>query len=65
VHLASIGHPVAGDRMYGYPKRVEGFPRQFLHAQRLAFAHPRTGECIEVEAELPEDLLAALARIED
>jgi 23S rRNA pseudouridine1911/1915/1917 synthase len=64
VHLASIGHPVAGDRVYGRTKRPGPFPRQFLHAQRLAFAHPRTGQRIEVEAELPEDLRAALARIE-
>lgn len=64
VHLASIGHPVAGDRMYGYSKRVDGFPRQFLHAQRLAFAHPTTGQRIEVEAELAEDLKTALAALE-
>jgi 23S rRNA pseudouridine1911/1915/1917 synthase len=64
VHLASIGHPVAGDRMYGYAKRVDGFPRQFLHAQRLVFAHPTTGERIEVEAELAEDLRETLAQLE-
>ena len=64
VHLASIGHPVAGDRVYGHAKRTDGFPRQFLHAQRLAFAHPTTGQRIEVEAELAEDLKAALARLE-
>ena len=64
VHLASIGHPVAGDRVYGRTKRPGPFPRQFLHAQRLVFAHPRTGQRIEVEAELPEDLREALAGLE-
>jgi 23S rRNA pseudouridine1911/1915/1917 synthase len=65
VHLASIGHPVAGDRVYGRSTRDEAFPRQLLHAQRLGFAHPRTGARIEVEAELPEDLKAAITRLEE
>jgi 23S rRNA pseudouridine1911/1915/1917 synthase len=64
VHLASIGHPVAGDRVYGRTKRPGPFPRQFLHAQRLAFAHPTTGARVEVEAELAEDLKTALAALE-
>jgi 23S rRNA pseudouridine1911/1915/1917 synthase len=61
VHLASIGHPVAGDRTYG-PGRppVPSLRRQFLHASRLAFRHPRTGARIELEAELPDDLQQAL-----
>jgi 23S rRNA pseudouridine1911/1915/1917 synthase len=62
VHLASIGHPVAGDRVYGV-KRDDGFPRQFLHAQRLVFTHPRTHERIEVEAPLADDLVQALAAL--
>ena len=60
VHLTSIGHPVAGDRVYGRSKRDARFPRQFLHAQRLVFAHPSSGQRIEVEAELADDLLEAL-----
>jgi 23S rRNA pseudouridine1911/1915/1917 synthase len=62
VHLASIGHPVVGDTLYG--KRSDVFARQFLHAQRLAFRHPRTGERMELEAPLAEDLQRALAELE-
>ena len=54
VHLASVGHPVVGDAMYGRP--VEGLPRQFLHAFRLAFTHPASGETFRFTAELPNDL---------
>jgi 23S rRNA pseudouridine1911/1915/1917 synthase len=63
VHLAAIGHPVLGDRPYGGPVRF-GLQRQFLHAGRLAFTHPVTGEAIEVHSELPPDLAAALALAE-
>lgn len=58
VHLAAIGLPVAGDRIYGVPE--EGLARQFLHAARLAFEHPFTGEQLKVESPLPADLQAAL-----
>lgn len=54
VHMASIGHPLVGDSVYGpskCPFKLEG---QTLHAQILGFAHPRTGEYIEVSAPLPE-----------
>ncbi len=61
VHMAAIGHPVCGDRQYGGPI-VYGLERQFLHAARLAFAHPVTGEAIDVRSPLPEDLAAALGR---
>jgi 23S rRNA pseudouridine1911/1915/1917 synthase len=61
VHFAAIGHPVAGDPEYGAGGR-HGLERQFLHASRLAFAHPRTGERMELTSELPEDLAAALER---
>ncbi len=65
VHLASIGHPVAGDRVYGRGRAaVPSLRRQFLHASRLAFRHPRTGARIELSAELPEDLRAVLAELE-
>jgi 23S rRNA pseudouridine1911/1915/1917 synthase len=60
VHLAAIGLPVAGDRVYGVQE--PGLERQFLHAARLAFPHPFTGERIEVESPLPGDLAAALER---
>jgi 23S rRNA pseudouridine1911/1915/1917 synthase len=59
VHLQAIGHPVAGDPEYGHAG-VLGLERQFLHAQRLAFAHPVTGAAIAVESPLPADLAAAL-----
>jgi len=45
-HLKAIGHPVAGDPEYGHPGAL-GLARQFLHAERLEFAHPRTGAAIE------------------
>jgi 23S rRNA pseudouridine1911/1915/1917 synthase len=60
VHLAAIGHPVCGDPQYGTRGRF-GLSRQFLHAARLAFAHPVTGEPVDIRSELPADLLAALA----
>jgi 23S rRNA pseudouridine1911/1915/1917 synthase len=61
VHFAAIGHPVAGDREYGSAGR-HGLERQFLHASRLAFAHPSTGERLEFRSNLPDDLEAALKR---
>jgi len=51
-HLASIGHPVAGDRLYG----ARAGPRIFLHAWRLAFTSPASGERVTVEAPLPDEL---------
>jgi 23S rRNA pseudouridine1911/1915/1917 synthase len=59
VHLQAINHPVAGDPDYGHAGLL-GLERQFLHAQRLGFAHPVTGEAIAVESPLPPDLAAAL-----
>jgi 23S rRNA pseudouridine1911/1915/1917 synthase len=59
VHLAAIDLPVSGDRQYGVAGDV-GLERQFLHAARLAFDHPITGERVEVESPLPPDLDAAL-----
>jgi 23S rRNA pseudouridine1911/1915/1917 synthase len=64
VHMAAIGHPVCGDRQYGGPMRY-GLERQFLHAARLAFAHPVTDEALDVRSPLPEDLAAALALAAD
>ena len=63
VHLAAIEHPVCGDPQYGTAGEY-GLRRQFLHAARLAFTHPVTGEDIDVSSPLPEDLAAALARAE-
>jgi 23S rRNA pseudouridine1911/1915/1917 synthase len=61
VHLAAIGLPVAGDPVYGV--REQGLDRQFLHATRLAFPHPVTGELVEAFSPLPADLEAALERV--
>jgi 23S rRNA pseudouridine1911/1915/1917 synthase len=61
VHLQAIGHPVAGDPEYGRAGLL-GLQRQFLHAARLAFAHPVTGEPVAIESPLPADLFAALDR---
>jgi 23S rRNA pseudouridine1911/1915/1917 synthase len=60
VHMASIGHPLVGDSTYGGPERY-GLTRQFLHAGRLAFRHPMTGEELDLRSPLPADLAAALA----
>jgi 23S rRNA pseudouridine1911/1915/1917 synthase len=60
VHLAAIDLPVAGDPTYGTRGDL-GLERQFLHAARLAFAHPVTGEPVDVSSPLPPDLAAALA----
>ncbi len=61
VHLAEIDLPVAGDPVYGRPREL-GLERQFLHAARLAFTHPFTGEPVATESALPADLTAALSR---
>jgi len=61
VHLAVIDLPVAGDPAYGRPGEL-GLKRQFLHAARLAFPHPMSGEPVETESPLPPDLEEALAQ---
>jgi 23S rRNA pseudouridine1911/1915/1917 synthase len=58
-HFAAIGHPLTGDATYGGACRY-GLRRQFLHAHRLAFEHPLSGERLAFESPLPEDLAAAL-----
>jgi 23S rRNA pseudouridine1911/1915/1917 synthase len=59
VHLSSIGHPVAGDTLYGAPARVPGrrpLGRYFLHSHRITFARPSDGRRITVVSPLPPDL---------
>jgi 23S rRNA pseudouridine1911/1915/1917 synthase len=58
VHLAAIDLPVAGDPVYGRPQELD-LQRQFLHAARLAFTHPFTGQALDLESPLPEDLQTA------
>jgi 23S rRNA pseudouridine1911/1915/1917 synthase len=64
VHLAAIDLPVSGDPVYGVAGDL-GLERQFLHAARLAFAHPITGVAIDVASPLPPDLAVALAAARD
>jgi 23S rRNA pseudouridine1911/1915/1917 synthase len=76
VHLQAIGHPVVGDPQYGRrgdggggagaadTPAALGLSRQFLHAARLAFAHPFSGEPVDVASPLPPDLQAALEAAE-
>lgn len=54
VHMASIGHPLLGDEIYGPRNGRKGLEGQCLHARVLGFVHPRTGEYMEFEAPLPE-----------
>ncbi len=61
VHLAAIDLPVAGDPLYGRPGELR-LTRQFLHAARLAFEHPFTGELVDVSSPLPPDLDDCLRR---
>ena len=55
VHMASIGHPILGDTVYGNKKPVPGLQGQCLHAVGLKFIHPRTGELVELTCGLPEE----------
>lgn len=66
VHMAAIKHPCVGDVMYGAdPALAErlGLDRQWLHAKRLGFAHPRTGSFVEFESDYPADLQSALDQL--
>jgi 23S rRNA pseudouridine1911/1915/1917 synthase len=77
VHLAHIGYPIVGDPVYGGRRRLPAgcspalaaalgaFPRQALHAARLALAHPMTGRALEWEAPLPQDMADLLAALEE
>ncbi len=77
VHLAHVGFPIVGDRLYGGRKRIPAgctaalaaelaaFPRQALHAARLALKHPLTGRDMRWEAPLPEDMRRLLATLEE
>ena len=62
VHMAHIGHPLLGDTVYGAKKPVPGLAGQCLHAARLTFTHPATGERLTVEAPLPDWFRAVLRR---
>ena len=63
VHMASIGHPLLGDTVYGAKKPVPGLAGQCLHARRLRFIHPSTGEPVELECPLPDWFQEILRKI--
>jgi 23S rRNA pseudouridine1911/1915/1917 synthase len=78
VHCAAIHHPIVGDKVYGFKKPgrlfddnpllkkiIQTIPRQMLHAWRLGFIHPETGENMQFEAPLPDDMTAAIAAIRE
>jgi 23S rRNA pseudouridine1911/1915/1917 synthase len=63
VHMASTGHPVVGDALYGAPREIRSkkgestsLPRNFLHSAELDFAHPETGELLSFSSPIPEEL---------
>jgi 23S rRNA pseudouridine1911/1915/1917 synthase len=62
VHLHHLGHPVLGDKLYG-GKRAGDFSRQMLHAWKLAFRHPRSGDEMNFEAPVPRDFADAMRQI--
>ncbi len=72
VHMASIGHPVVGDTLYGAPRQIRdpkgrlpslSLPRNFLHAAKVEFEHPKTGEGLAFSRALPEELEDFLTRV--
>lgn len=63
VHMSYIGHPVAGDPVYGPKKVIEYLNGQCLHAGLIGFKHPRTGKYVEIESELPDYFTDFLRRI--
>jgi 23S rRNA pseudouridine1911/1915/1917 synthase len=70
VHFSALGCPVVGDTLYGAPREermgmqlLPSLGRNFLHAARIAFAHPRSGQRLEVRAALPHDLVAYLKNL--
>ncbi len=76
VHMASLGHPVVGDTLYGAPREIRpprvgnvrasaiSLPRNFLHSAELQLVHPRTGKPISLQSPLPQELQTFLATVE-
>ncbi len=64
VHMASLGHPVAGDPVYGPKKVITELNGQCLHAGLIGFVHPRTGEYLEFSKELPEYFQSFLTKLQ-
>ncbi len=63
VHMASLGHPVTGDTVYGAKKQKLFQRGQLLHAKTIGFIHPKSGEYMEFTSELPEEFQAALQKL--
>ena len=63
VHMAHIGHPLLGDQVYGAPGPDKGLEGQCLHARELKFIHPRTGEPMRIQTELPPYFLDVLKKL--
>ena len=63
VHFASLGHPLVGDSVYGFRRQRLGLRRHFLHAWKLAFRLPSSGQPLELTAELPVDLRRVLEEL--
>ena len=63
VHMAYMGHPLLGDVVYGSKKPWPGLAGQCLHARRLSFIHPRTGERVTLECPLPHWFEAVLTKL--
>ena len=63
VHMAYIGHPVAGDDVYGVKKEKTSFPGQCLHARKIGFVHPTSGEYLEFSSDLPEYFQKFLSKL--
>jgi 23S rRNA pseudouridine1911/1915/1917 synthase len=63
VHMSYIGHPVVGDQTYGMKKEEWPARGQLLHAKKLGFIHPRTGQKIELETDLPEEIKRLVQKI--
>ncbi|MDO4815955.1 MAG: RluA family pseudouridine synthase [Bacillota bacterium] len=63
VHMAHIGHPLLGDFTYGAPSPEKGLEGQCLHARELKFIHPRTGEKVHIETELPQYFKDVLSKL--
>ena len=65
VHMAALGHPVAGDTTYGRGGDNANFPRQMLHAEKLSFLHPMTGQLIQFSVPLWSDFQNALLALKN
>lgn len=63
VHMAHLGHPLLGDKVYGSPKGYPGLEGQCLHAKELSFVHPATGERLTVSCDLPPYFTAVLDKL--